>query len=303
MHNDKYMSVKPKIIPNVLLLGNGINRAYEASSWDDIISSLSKGEYDSKSKWAREIQKLPNSLQTIVISNDSVHDGMKQVSKKLMPNPIENEQRIMLKDLLNIGFDAVLTTNYSYEIEIALLPEFNLKQGTSSKYRKKTMTGTKPQEQFGIFKYFDVNGHNIWHIHGEAARPSSMVLGHYYYGKLLSEIQNRVPNFIRTYKAAYTKGTDITIKSWIDYFLLGNIYIVGSRLDPSEMDLWWLINCKKRNFKNGGNIYLYEPNMEDNKHIALRSLAETFDIKYSKVHIKKGEYEKYYSSVIESIKL
>ena len=84
MHNDKYMSVKPKIIPNVLLLGNGINRAYEASSWDDIISSLSKGEYDSKSKWAREIQKLPNSLQTIVISNDSVHDGMKQVSKKLI---------------------------------------------------------------------------------------------------------------------------------------------------------------------------------------------------------------------------
>ena len=78
---------------------------------------------------------------------------------------------------------------------------------------------------------------------------------------------------------------------------------MGSRLDPSEMDLWWLINCKKRNFKNGGNIYLYEPDMEDNKHIALRSLAETFDIKYSKVHIKKGEYKKYYSSVIESIKL
>lgn len=34
-------------IPKVLLLGNGINRAFGASSWDDIINNLSIGEFDS----------------------------------------------------------------------------------------------------------------------------------------------------------------------------------------------------------------------------------------------------------------
>ena len=217
------MKMENNRIPNVLLLGNGINRAFGASSWDNIINNLSTGEYDSKPKWAKEIQKLPNSLQTVVISSDSVNDGMRQVSEKLMPSAIGNDHRKMLKDYLDIGFDAVLTTNYSYEIEKALLPDFDLKQGTASKYRKRTMQGTKPQEQFGIYKYFDVAGNNIWHIHGEAAKPDSMVLGHYYYGKLLGEIQNRVPQFIRSYKAAQTKENDISIKSWIDYFLLGNI--------------------------------------------------------------------------------
>ena len=163
------------------------------------------------------------------------------------------------------------------------------------------MQGTKPQEQFGIYKYFDVAGNNIWHIHGEAAKPDSMVLGHYYYGKLLGEIQNRVPQFIRSYKAAQTKENDISIKSWIDYFLLGNIYIVGLSLDPSEMDLWWLINCKKRNFGKCGTIHLYEPNMEDDNHIAIRALSETFDIEYTKKSIKDGKYKEYYKLVIESI--
>ena len=43
--------------------------------------------------------------------------------------------------------------------------------------------------------------------------------------------------------------------------------------------------------------------MEDDDHIALRLLAETFDIKYTKEQIEAEEYKKYYRSVIESIKL
>ena len=301
MNDDKTITVKYDKTPNVLLLGNGINRAFGASSWDDIISGLSTGEYDSKPGWAKEIQKLPNSLQTIVISSDSVHDGMKQVSEKLMPCSLKAEHGNMLRNYLDLNFDAVLTTNYSYEIEKALLHDFTIIQGKASKYRNRTMIGTKPQEQFGIFKYLDVDGKNIWHVHGEAAKADSMVLGHYYYGKLLSEIQNRVPQFIGAYKVSKTRRIDITIKSWIDYFLIGNIYIVGLSLDPSEMDLWWLINCKKRNFCNCGKIYLYEPNMENDKHIALRALADTFDISYSKTTVKKGGYKDYYRSVIDSI--
>ena len=107
-----------------------------------------------------------------------------------------------------------------------------------------TNEGNEPRKQFGIYKYFEIDGKSIWHIHGEAAIPKSMILGHYYYGKLLSEIQNRVPQFMRSYKMAISKGISVTYKSWIDYFLVGDIHIIGLSLDPSEMDLWWLINFK-----------------------------------------------------------
>ena len=303
MQMDRNISERNPQIPNVLLLGNGINRAFGASSWDDIINNLSTGEFDSSPEFAEAIRKLPNSLQTVVISSDSVHDGMKQVSGELMPKVLDKDHRDLLRNCCNLGFDAILTTNYSYEVETALLPDFKLKQEKVCRYRKNTMMGSKPQEQFGIFKYFDINGKQIWHIHGEAAKPKSMVLGHYYYGKLLSEIQNRVPQFIRSYKAALAKGNNVTYRSWIDYFLVGNIYVIGLSLDPSEMDLWWLINCKKRNFEGCGKIYLYEPNMDDDNHIALRMLADTFDLVYENHSVKTGEYKDYFESVISSINL
>lgn len=303
MQGNKNKAFKCKRIPKVLLLGNGINRAFGASSWDDIIDNLSRGEFDTSPAFADAICKLPNSLRTVVISSDSVHNGMKQVSKTLMPKALDDGHRSMIRNCCDLGFDTILTTNYSYEIEKALFPDFNLKQGTSSKYRMYTNEGNEPQKQFGIYKYFEIDGNRIWHIHGEAAMPKSMILGHYYYGKLLSEIQNRVPKFIRSYKMAISKGISVAYKSWIDYFLVGDMHIIGLSLDPSEMDLWWLINCKKRNFSDCGKIYLYEPNMDDDKHIALRMLADTFGIKYEDCHVKGGEYREYYESVVKSIDL
>lgn len=183
--------------PNVLLLGNGINRAFGESSWEAVINGLSTGEFDCRQKWVEAIHSLPFGLQTIVISSDSVSDGMERLSEKLMPHELQEEHALLMRKLLSLKFDAILTTNYSYEIESALLSEFKLSTGCSSKYRRKTGEGNKPQEQFGLFKYYEVDEQQIWHIHGEAAHPSSMVMGHYYYGKLLGEIQKRIPALIR----------------------------------------------------------------------------------------------------------
>ena len=43
------------------------------------------------------------------------------------------------------------------------------------------------------------------------------------------------------------------------------------------MDLWWLINCKKRNFSsvNGSQIVWIEPNLNDEANFAKKILAET----------------------------
>ncbi len=291
-----------KMKPNILLLGNGINRAFGESSWEDVINGLSTGEFDCAQKWMKEINKLPFGLQTVVISSDSVSDGMCRLSKKLMPHKLKDDHALLLRSLASLPFDAVLTTNYSYEIETALQPDFIVKSGCSSKYRKKTMDGNKSQEQFGLFRYYDVAGRNIWHIHGEAAHPSSMVMGHYYYGKILSEIQKRIPNLIREYKIACKNGKQFIPRSWVDYFMIGNVHVLGFGMDPSEMDIWWLVNCKKRNFPGKGRIFFYEPNLERENRFAVKALCETFDIWYDDARANgKKQYVLYYNDVVNRL--
>ena len=114
MQESKTKAFKCNGIPKVLLLGNGINRAFGASSWDDIINNLSTGEFDSSPAFADAICKLPNSLQTVVISSDSVHDGMKQVSEVLMPKALDEGHRSIIRNCCDLGFDTILqlTDNY-----------------------------------------------------------------------------------------------------------------------------------------------------------------------------------------------
>ena len=93
-----------------------------------------------------------------------------------------------------------------------------------------------------LHTYFDVERYPpIWHIHGEAARHNTMVLGHYYYGKLLAKMQQYISLLMSRYKARAAKRQSMELRSWLDYFILGDIYSLGFGFDPSEMDMWWLL--------------------------------------------------------------
>ena len=289
-------------VPKILLIGNGINKAFGKSSWEDIMNSLSKGEYGYDKNIADQIKKLPYALQTIAISKDTVSGAMKKLSEKLMPQDLVPEHANLLNSLSSLPFDAILTSNYSYEIEKSLNPDFDLSAGHVSKFRKRTRKGNTPQEQFGLFKYIEVSGKQIWHIHGEAAHYNSMVMGHYYYGKLLGEIQKRVSEVIRSYAVSLKTGKPYTYKSWVDYFLLSDVYIVGFGLNPSEMDIWWLINAKKRHFSDCGQVFFYEPNLDRDEKVAIRALAEVFGIRCTTEQIyEDSQYVNYYNTVVKVI--
>ena len=66
--------------PNILLVGNGINLAFGGSSWGKVLGSISTGEFDYD---CEAIQKLPYALQTIIVSSDSVSEGMAELATKL----------------------------------------------------------------------------------------------------------------------------------------------------------------------------------------------------------------------------
>ena len=286
-----------KTYPNVLLVGNGINRTYGLSSWDDLLSKIQTKKLSKEEKEC--LDKIPYPLRPVILTEDNVSNKMKENAEDLCAfKPVDAEVKLIQK-FLTLSVDAILTTNYTYEIEMSICPEFECKVGRSSKFRKKEHVDTGKYELNQLHTYFLVGEDKprIWHIHGEAAKPDTMILGHYYYGKLLAKIQQYVPKLISRYKGCISKEQKFKYNSWIDYFLLGNVYIVGLGMDLSEMDLWWLINCKKRNF-SGGKTVLYKPDIKKEEQL----LAEAYGVEVVTDGLYEEDYMNYYKWVFDDIR-
>lgn len=292
--------------PKILLLGNGINRAFGSDSWGDILGRISCGTYTKKE--IELLKGMPYPLQAVVASGACVDKGVELFAEKLCDAKLGEQHRDVLISLINNNFDAILTTNYSYEIEAAIDELFISKYKQRCSYRKSDYKGSTVDSQFGLFHYNNMQIEEdfipIWHIHGEAARPKSIVLGHYYYGKLLSRLQYYVSNVISRYEGCNRYKKSFAPRSWLDYFLISDVHIVGLGLDTSELDLWWLINCKKiHSDKLGqGSIIWHEPNLDAKNSFSRKTLAETYGVKIDTHIVKANGYKQYYSSCISSLK-
>lgn len=104
------------VIPEVLLLGNGLNRCYAGGAWDELIRKISVRDD------LPDITGLTMPLAVILATNGHVREAMKNIRGELGGAEPEGEQLEMLRQLLNAGFSEILTTNYSYEIERAATP-------------------------------------------------------------------------------------------------------------------------------------------------------------------------------------
>lgn len=290
------MQIEQERRPRVLLLGNGINRAHNFSSWDDLIKSIQTVTLTETEQ--ESIKNVPYPLQPVILTKDTIDDKMKEIAGDLAALRATLEEESLLCEFASIPFDTILTTNYTYELEKAINPEFDCKVGCRCKFRKKTEMKSGKDTISLLHTYFQLGEEapSIWHIHGETAKPDTMILGHYYYGKLLSKIQQYITTLKKRIGSNRGKTQSIKYLSWIDYFMLGDIYIVGLGLHPSEFDLWWLINCKKRHFPDT-QIILYKPDIK----IEERLLAEAYNIEVETDGLEGEDYKSYYNLVRERL--
>ena len=286
-----------KDVSKVLLIGNGINRAYGVLSWDDLISSIQTKTLTQEEKAC--LCKIPYPLQPVVLTEDNVGDKMREIAGPLCGFQSSEEEAILIQKFASLPVDAILTTNYTYEIETALCSDFTCKVGRSSKFRKKAYTSAGKYETNQLHTYLSVDKDKpcIWHVHGEAAKPDTMVIGHYYYGKLLAKIQQYVSKLLARYSSCHSQGREFEWHSWVDYFLLSDVYIVGLGLDLSEMDLWWLINCKKRHFKDL-KMVLYKTDIKKEEEL----LAEAYGVEVESGGLNGTDYVGYYKWVCDDIR-
>ena len=259
--------------PQVLFVGNGMSRAFGGSSWSDIIREINYTGAD-----LQEIRQVPFPLQAVIATGDRVDFGAAEIGEKLK-TPMNQAMGDYMRALIDLPFDAILTTNYSYELEEAAVPDFLRKKSSFRKYITHTAACRRVESQFLLHSYYHIprpeGAVNIWHLHGEANRPNTMIFGHYYYGNLLYRYQEYFRRRGNAYEEHQLRHKDLEVRSWLDYFILADIYVLGCGLDFSEMDLWWLINRKKRETAQKGRLYHLEPYNQKN-HIK-QSLLQAFD--------------------------
>ena len=281
-------------VPKVLLLGNGINRAYGFVSWDELIESIRTKNLTNDEQ--ESMKSVPYPLQPVILTGDHLGTKMKELSGPLAELRASSEENEILRSFSALPVDAILTANYTYELEKALAPDFQCKPGRRCMERKVSYATKGRYETAQLHTYFSIEGNvPIWHIHGEAARHGTMVLGHYYYGKLLAKMQQYISLLLSRYKTSVAKQQNMALYSWLDYFMLGDIRIVGLSMALSELDLWWLINCKKRHFPNT-KVTLYKTDIKP----AEKLLAEAYGVTVCTDGFT-GDYKAYYRWLCEEL--
>lgn len=256
--------------PQVLLLGNGINVWKKGLSWSELLSVLCENDRIIdylKNNWNK---KMPMSMQALLATDDNVIGAIGRYVKKEegsgKTNPfygklVNEEQMKTLQRILSIPFDAILTTNYSYELELASLNTYEVSsQRPIVKLSRTLKNRVDPRYLLSSYNQVTCNGvtNKVFHIHGEARKTSSIILGSDKYARLLSRIIMEADNRGNHYKSNQDKGLPQTYDSWIDYFLLGDVYILGFGYDFAESDLWWLLQRKKNEKAVKGNVYYFD---------------------------------------------
>ena len=259
--------------PQVLLLGNGINQLNGGVSWYDFLHTLATKKEIKDGEILVEDLRCPEPLKAILVTNDHVDVALKEYWKKYQPG-ITGDISLLLK-ILSIGFDDILTTNYTYELEQAALYPGKISKPKIKAMMRHTDGSKKAEGKYLLHTYNEAvtaeRINRIWHIDGEARKPDSTNLGHYYYGNLLCKIKEELSG------RRYDK--DRECKSWVDSFVLGDVYVLGFGFGFSEIDMWWLLNRKAREKEYTGKVYFYaaEPVGFSEKHELLRMLKNTYN--------------------------
>ena len=245
--------------PQVLLLGNGVNRAYGGGSWGQLIRDITVNERIAPGADLH----LPMPLRAILVTGDTVDVQLRQSGTALYGKVGDQGHLEALQELLDLGFDHILTTNFSYELEMAAQPERTVDDKLLTRLMRHTGERRQAEAKYLLHTYTLLSWQGrqvpVWHIHGEGRKPDSIILGHYYYANLLKKITSYLEGEGDRFYREQQRGERPRIKSWADAFLLGDVYILGFGFDVSEFDLWWLLNRKKKERAAVGETWFYAP--------------------------------------------
>ncbi|CRN06142.1 hypothetical protein PYEL_19340 [Pseudomonas sp. URMO17WK12:I11] len=281
-----------------LLLGNGVNRAALQKDWTQILSELA-AQFEAH-ELIHHLGSKPLSMfiEELCARSTGVfrrtEHAVKVAFAKLLEQitPIEAHQRIC------DPFKVILTTNYDFTIEEALAgPLYN-------------PAFLYPESRYSLFRRYQAGSKDIWHIHGDSARPSSMVLGYDQYAGSLQKIRNYVNEGVKIKAHDYRLSSPVkngviefesnrSIYSWVDHFLRDHLHIVGLGMDFTEIDLWWLLLHKRSCINQTGRVFYYQAGLTPSEDTAVTSLMKSLNVEV--IHVIADSYTECYLRIADEI--
>ena len=318
---------------NVIFFGNGLNRVSEGLDWEELLRKISHGQI---------LKDIPLTFQyeDICLSRDAeIFDKGPScsVGEDKLKEVIADELSVIhgndvYEALAKLPVKHYITTNYDMTLESTL------KKMGYHKIQSDSNESRYSIHRYSIFEK-DNDTKQIWHIHGNIDKRNSIIMGYDQYCGELSKMNDWVKG---SYKIANEPiGTihrrfsnapdDKDIKSWIDLFFTSNIHIIGYSMPFDEIDLWWLLDKRKRLKWEGRmpkprNITFYEgvvksaekekmsdcekckekekEKEKEKKRKAKEKLLNVLDVRYVSEDLNdKKEYADYYKRVLTNIKI
>ncbi len=205
------------------------------------------------------------------------------------------------KQIMNAGFEHILTTNYDYALEKSIHPD--MKQIENKRRINET--------RYSMFRKKLISNSYLWHIHGELSTPNTMNLGYEQYSGYLQKMRNYMTDGLKYAQDFFEpfckrfKNNEKQIESWVDLFFTNDIYILGLSLDFVEIHLWWLLTYRARQkFKNKMTIINKIVYLSCNKEKKTERLAAKHDLlKATDVSIETltCDWKDFYSKALQWI--
>lgn len=298
--------------PQVLLYGNGLERVEGQPSWGELLNELCAPGVsplaDDDPRWDVPFPLLYQLLSTPDPAPPRLGQGDITAEEQRLAaglSRLASSHIDLLDRLRELGFDHILTTNYSYCLEKTFLPKRNFANGRTRSAERfcllpkrdgKTRTELVYRLRTGyLANNADGSPVGLWHIHGEVSVPRGVIVGHDRYGRLLSRIQECC-----AYRRQWSQGEKRrAFASWPELFLFGDVYVVGFGLETCETDLWWLLRRKQRERYADGRVYYFSNDM--GKDLRDRLLAAHGVVINHGVQQTPGDYVAFYRGTFDAI--
>lgn len=291
---------------NVILLGNSLNllNKEQAKSWKKLVVDFEQSVKELESSFAKKWEKIPlvfrmsrffNILKTDIeqdkenneAANNNEHAGIKALNAICRGIRDEFNYTGMHKELMKvIGDCQIITTNYDYAIEsyFGEKPDsFNEFEGGFDALMSKRKTA--------IFENLARHHKRVWHMHGEANVPESIIIDNDGYNRGIAEMNVHEG----------CKGT------WLDLFLHSTVHIMGIELQYTEKLLWNALQMRLMTPSDKRKKVHYYHFVYKESVPCLEEILVSFDVDYHPIVVeksKKGEYDfhKAWRSAIKELK-
>lgn len=263
-------------VPRILFIGNSPNqliRENEQYAWRNLLENMEESIRDEIGYESDDID-MPFSARAVRLRNFIKQKGG-EASVGADFNTWEQwlesigkldagTVHLLLKELLQNDFQAILTTNYDYTFE-------------------RVLSGSAPTKAFlGGKETNAIRRHGkVWHLHGEALDAESIIMTSADYIEAVQLLQK-----------------EKSVESWLTLFLESDVYVCGFGAYFEELLFWYALQRRlklKPEARRKVVVYQFVANGNERRNDQVSSLLRSYAVEVVNIYVTENKRNKGYS--------